>query len=907
MRPFVLLICIQKWKVPHAARGKDDAMLKQRIKNYAVCLLAPGAALLLLTVFFSFTGIYPFGKYAISWCDMNQQVLPFLLDLKDILSGQGNLFLNMQNGGGMNFWGVFLFFLSSPFSLLTVFVDKQDMQLFMNVLVGLKMAACALAASVFFRYRLPRLKWYCNVILGVMYAFCGFALLFYQNVMWLDIMYLFPLLVLALDRLAKKDKPLLYMIVLTLCIAVNFYMSYMLVLCILFYMGLFLLLYKQENRKRAASTFCISSLCACLLSAPFWMPALSQYMSSARTVGLIESITSGAWIGYIYTVWPLLFCTAVFVPAILLTVRHLRERDIRLYFSLFLLTAVPLVVEPVNKMWHTGNYMAFPARYGYMTAFFALVLLGFAMDRLSAQHEPRRIASRHTASVLLPVCAVLCAGAAAIVLFFYSGVQAYIQTLWGDMESFFILGVVFLLVCGAYGCILYVWKKGKLRVPAAAGLLALVLVCECMLNCGVYLAAPRHDDLSYRQVMDLAGKTADDGFYRVKTDKKRYDVNLTGAAGYNTLGHYSSLTSEDYLYTMKKLGYSAYWMEVSSSGGTLFSDMLLSNRYTIGNPLLDGAFYRNASFAIRENDVFLPPALLTGSDLSNHETLPRTGRLETQQYLCEKLFGETGLFHRYEPREAVNASVSCQKGKGYTITAEKETGSELVYEIPVGQRTTLYFDCFDRVSTSLVEEVNGAVSVEADGRVISESYPSQQENGILELGSFENETVRVVVKLNKSLACKSFGLYGLKEAALQNIAQRARTAAIQVNGNTIEADCTAQKDEALILFFPNDKGYTATVNGEPAEINRVFGGWMSIKLPQGKAHVVLTFVPGGMWAGLIICGAGVLLCTGYAVFRRKKCSVCGTLERACFLVTLGAAGLAAAAVYIAPVLIKLLC
>ena len=30
-----------------------------------------------------------------------------------------------------------------------------------------------------------------------------------------------------------------------------------------------------------------------------------------------------------------------------------------------LLTAVPLVVEPVNKMWHTGNYMAFPARYGY--------------------------------------------------------------------------------------------------------------------------------------------------------------------------------------------------------------------------------------------------------------------------------------------------------------------------------------------------------------------------------------------------------------------------------------------------------------------------------------------------------------------------------------------------------------
>lgn len=881
-------------------------MLKQRMKKYAVCLLAPCAALLLLTAFFILAGIYPFGKYAVSWCDMNQQVLPFLLDLKDILSGQGNLFLNMQNGGGMNFWGVFLFFLSSPFSLLTAFVDKQDMQLFMNVLVALKMAACALTASVFFRYRLPRLKWHCNVILGVMYAFCGFALLFYQNAMWLDIMYLFPLLLLSLDRLAKKNKPLLYIIVLTLCIAANFYMSYMLVLCVLFYMGLFLLLYK-ENRTRAASAFCISSLCACLLSAPFWMPVLSQYMSSARTVGLIESITSGAWLGYIYTVWPMLFCTAVFVPVILLTVRHLRERDTRLYFLLFLLTAVPLVVEPVNKMWHTGNYMAFPARYGYMTAFFALVLLGFVMDRLSAQHEARRISSRRTASALVPVCAVLCGGAAAVVLFFYSGARAYTQTLWGDRESFFILGGAFLLMCGAYGSILYAWKKGKLRLSAAAGLLALVLVCECMLNSGVYLAAPRHDDLAYRQVMDLAGKTADDGFYRVKTDKKRYDVNLTGAAGYNTLGHYSSLTSGDYLYAMKKLGYSAYWMEVSSSGGTLFSDMLLSNRYTIGNALLDGAFYRNAAFGIRENDAYLPPAILTGPALPDIETLPRTGRLEIQQYLCEKLFGEKELFQRYEPQRAVNASVSCRKGRGYAITAEKAAGSELVYEIPVGRRTALYFDCFDRVSASLVEKVNGAVSVEADGRTISESYPSQQENGILELGSFENETVRVVVKLNKSFSCKSFGVYGIEEASLQNIAKRARTADIHVNGNTIKADCAAQENETLVLFFPYDKGYTATVNGQPAEINKVFGGWMALTLPQGESHVVLNFVPRGMRAGLIICGAGVLLFAGYALFRRKRRTACSALGRVCFFVTLGAAGLAAAAVYIAPVLIKLLC
>ena len=81
--------------------------------------------------------------------------------------------------------------------------------------------------------------------------------------------------------------------------------------------------------------------------------------------------------------------------------------------------------------------------------------------------------------------------------------------------------------------------------------------------------------------MDLEGKIEDTGFYRVKTEKKLFDVNLLGAMGYNSLNHYSSLTSQDYLKLMKKLGYSSYWMEVSSNGGTLFSDMLLSHQYTV--------------------------------------------------------------------------------------------------------------------------------------------------------------------------------------------------------------------------------------------------------------------------------------------------------------------------------------
>ncbi|MBR2040620.1 MAG: YfhO family protein, partial [Clostridia bacterium] len=62
------------------------------------------AAVLLLS--FLKGGLYPFGWGSLSWCDMNQQLIPLFCDFKDILAGEKSLFLNFSNAGGMNFYGV---------------------------------------------------------------------------------------------------------------------------------------------------------------------------------------------------------------------------------------------------------------------------------------------------------------------------------------------------------------------------------------------------------------------------------------------------------------------------------------------------------------------------------------------------------------------------------------------------------------------------------------------------------------------------------------------------------------------------------------------------------------------------------------------------------------------------------
>ena len=127
-------------------------------KKRTLWWLAPITVLVLMSVVYLANGLFPFGKNTISWCDMNQQVVPLLMDFKDILLGKSSMLFNLQNAGGMNFWGVFLFFLSSPFSFLVLLVPKADFYLLMNVVVALKMACSALTAGFLFRRFFPKME-----------------------------------------------------------------------------------------------------------------------------------------------------------------------------------------------------------------------------------------------------------------------------------------------------------------------------------------------------------------------------------------------------------------------------------------------------------------------------------------------------------------------------------------------------------------------------------------------------------------------------------------------------------------------------------------------------------------------------------------------------------------------------
>ena len=805
----------------------------------------PAAAFLccaaLLSAMYAVFGLYPFGSKTLAWCDMSQQVIPLLMELKDILSGQSGIFLNLQNAGGMSFWGVFFFFLASPFHILVLFVDKADIYMLVNVLVLAKLSLAASTASLFFHREAPGLRMSAHLALCVSYGLCGYGLLYYQNLVWLDILCLFPLTMLGLVKLLEDGRAGMLTVCLTASVIVNYYLSYMLFLGMLLCGAVFIYTYvPKERRGETAGKLGASAATALLAASVVWLPSLLQCLSSARTGGgLVQSVRSGDFFTKLSTALPVLLCSAG-ATAVPLLSRILpqkpKERAIAICWTI---TALPMVVEPINKLWHMGSYQAFPVRYGYMPVLFGLWYLARCLN--APQPDTGYAHRRCPLWLALPLTASAAAGAY-ILCARFDEISSYTSKLWVSTEGFFYLAIFWLACLAAVLGICRAHTMGFSRRFTSRALLGIVLL-QAAVQVPAFVGSAANTPSKSLSVLS-ASRPEDDGLYRVRQESKFTHVNLIGGMGYPTLNHYTSLTDARYLAAMKKLGYSSYWMETSGCCGTAVSDILMSNKYTLNEDL---SWTPSGSGNL---GYIVPSGVLP-------ETLELGDRLQMQNELGIRFTGRA-LFTRYEPLE----SLTQQDGKFLL-----EPGS-LHYQIQVGQRETLYFDAFDCISTKLREAINDGFSVRVNGADIAESYPTQRCNGILNLGTFENETVNVEITVHKQMQVCSFGVWGLGDTGA--LTGALSNASLRYESGRITGTAEAGEGQSLFLSVPMYSGMRVQVNGSDAPVRQVLDCFMEIPLPEGRSQITVSYIPAGLIPGAAISAGTVLLLLLLWLLRNKR-------------------------------------
>lgn len=114
------------------------------------------------------------------------------------------------------------------------------------------------------------------------------------------------------------------------------------------------------------------------------------------------------------------------------------------------------------------------------------------------------------------------------------------------------------------------------------------------------------------------------------------------------------------------------------------------------------------------------------------------------------------------------------------------------------------------------------------------------------------------------------------ETLAEDAARLAETAADKFNVTKSGFNTKVTRDGDSLVFFsvPFDKGWSATVNGEPVTIEKVNVGFMAVPVKAGESEIVFTYQTPGLHFGIIItlfaAGTAVLYLIISAVFKSRR-------------------------------------
>lgn len=836
-------------------------------KNSAIWLSAFIAAFIAFSALYT-GSLYPFGNRTLAWGDLLQQNLPVLMEFKDVLSGNSGAFFTMGNAGGMDFLSIFLFLASSPFSLLAAFVKKADLVYFINIIIVLKIIACSITSSVFFKHFFKSLNTCQITALSIGYAFCGYSMMYYQLVTWLDVMYMFPLFLIAFHKLLTQNKIVGYVVTLSLMIVFQFYLGYMLALFIIFGFALYILYADDKKQiKKTIAIFLISTAIALLITSAVCVPAFLQFMTSARGGSVRGSLASSSLFTVSTTTLPMILSTAFVLFGIIgfPLFKLLDEKKNRpLYYMLFLMV-IPVFIEPVNKMWHTGSYQAFPVRYGYILVLLGLCCFALILEKCNQSADKLHNEKfNNTAAIFSVALVFIYVMITKAILRNSDAVDNYVRTLWCDEKQILSIAITGFLGCGLIFALLKLYKKGYLRKEALSLLVLVFVFYEGVFSSEIFISLAQKSSDEVISAIDLSNRIDDESEYRVKVHEKYFAVNFVGAMGYNSLSHYTSLNKESYMFAMKKLGFSSYWMEVNSNGSTAFTDAVLGNKYTIARSF--SSFYgsekvfQNNLFAIFKNQNYLSLGnVISKSQVKALEVIPESDRIDFQQDLFSVLTAsEQNLISRYDFTSS--EGVLLYEENGEQFYRKIGDNSVIKYDLIISERQRLYFDCFRDISTKLTEPINGSFAVYVNGNKIEDSYPSKRNNGMLYLGEFENAHVTVKLEVLKSSSAYSFGVFGVDMKSLSDGISKVSPAQLTIDGDVITALADSDsEDNYLMLTIPMNNGFKITVNGKEVSAEKILDTFMAIPLEKGSNVIRLSYSPYGLKPSLFLFAAGMIL------------------------------------------------
>lgn len=857
------------------------------------------SAAVMLFVYFCFS-VIPFGGSTVLRMDLYHQYGPLFAELYERIMGAKSFLYSWNSGLGGSFLGNFYNYLSSPLSIIILLFGRQNITEAIAALILLKAAF----ASAFFAYYLKRSQGkndYSIAAFGMLYSFCGFFIAYYWNIMWLDAMALFPLVMLGIDLIIKNKKPGLFIFALTLTFFSNYYMAYMVCLfSILFflvtYFGSYSItsiygdekglnpkdysFFKRLRKSRllgSGITFAFGGIISAGLSAFSLLPVYYILQSCSATANpMPKSFVSYYKIfdflaNHLASVEPTIrssgtdvlpnvYCgiaALLLVPLFLFT-RSITIKEKTAYVGLLGLLYFSFNINYANFVWHAFHFPNdLPYRFSFMYSFVLLVMAYKAFVRLKEFKGKETLAAGIAVLVTIIVIQKLGSKNVNDITIVTSIAFTVLYTLLFSMRS-------------------------RDRFPSVA--FSVLILCSftaeaCIANTSHYSMNVRKADFAKDLPDFMAVKNqldeSDPDFYRMELTSLRARMDPCWY-DYNGVSTFSSMAYEKVSNLESRLGLASNFINSHTyNPQTPIYNAMHALKYIVDNNNSDmnRIFYEPVfskdKYTVYRNLYYLPIAFCVDENVADWDTTVGNP-FEVQGDFFTRATGEESPFTRMLIEDAEYDNVNeiyygLETGEFYFSKINENDSATLTLII----RPEITESCYLYVKSSNV----GRVTVSGDSFSVSQN---DDRDAVIDIGIREaGEEMRVELPIEKgnsgNISVYAYSMDTAKFVTGYNKLREGQMDIVNYKDTHIAGTLNMAEGGMLYTSIPYDKGWTVRVNGERVKeenIVAVAEALLGIKgIAPGPAAVEFDFVPRGLYMGLYISGASALVLLLFAIVR----------------------------------------
>lgn len=612
--PFKALLSSDKYKE-----------LKSQYGYLGICFALPALIMLLI---YTITGHSAITDGSVLVLDLNAQYVYFYEALRDFVWGDGSLLYSFSRSLGGEFMGIYAYYIASPLSYIVALFPESLMLEAILLIMLIKVGLSGLSFGFYLHKHTEDPNKFNIIIFSALYALTAYAVVYQNNLMWIDALIWLPMLTYGIERLIKQNRYKLFIISLTVMMISHYYIGYM--LCYYVFFCFFFTYFKDSDRSlinpRGEKKHFLKSLCrigassaVCIGMSAFMISAAYYSLQFGKSeftnpdwsltarfdlLDLLPKLLPGSYDTVMHEGLPLLYCgvLTLFMLPIYFMAKRVRSREKIFYAGFILLYLLIMMINPTDLIMHgfqEPNCLNY--RYSFIVSFLMLYIAykGFCELR---EHSPKVILG--TGAALMFVVILLQKFEFSNFVLKDTEVYKYGYVL--HKLPLFQVILLSILVIFAVGAALCYYVKSHRQQVVSIALLAVVSV-ELLANGAVLIASlgynvgfsSRSSYTDYFSELRPIVNTVlekDKGFYRMEKTTHRC-TNDNMALGIKGLSNSTSTLNAKVIATLSYLGYyaDAHWTQYR--GGTMLTDSLFGIKYVVSNQRND---YDRESLALNE-------------------------------------------------------------------------------------------------------------------------------------------------------------------------------------------------------------------------------------------------------------------------------------------------------------------